>query len=137
MIRKSFRSVPVILASRLGRVRSDGGKPVEISASLDVAPAVVFDAMVLPGGDDAASAMAANGRVLEFLRDQHRHCKPILVLGEAMQVLEKAGVPATLPSGKPDPGLIVGEDAGAVGAFIKAVAKHRHYDRESEPQPVA
>ena len=129
-------AVPVILASRLGRVESDAGNPVEISASLDVAPSVVFDAMVLPGGDDAARAMSANGRILEFLRDQHRHCKPILVLGAARQVLEKAGVPAALPSGQPDPGLIVGEDAGAVGAFIKALAKHRHYERESEPEPV-
>ena len=130
-------AVPVILGSRLGRVQNDAGEPVEISASLDVAPAVVFDAMVLPGGDAAAAAMSRNGRVLEFLRDQHRHCKPILVLGAATQVLDKAGVPAALPSGKPDPGMIVGEDGAAIDAFIAAVAKHRHYERESEPEPVA
>ncbi|HEX6164611.1 MAG TPA: catalase, partial [Vicinamibacterales bacterium] len=129
-------AVPVILGSRLGRVKSDGGKPVEISASLDVAPAVVFDAMVLPGGDAAAAAMSKNGRVLEFLKDQYRHCKPILVLGAATQVLESAGVPASLPNGKPDPGLIVGDGGSAVDAFINAVAKHRHYERESEPEPV-
>jgi len=129
-------AVPVILGSRLGRVKSDAGKLVEISASLDVAPAVVFDAMVLPGGDAAAAAMSKNGRVLEFLKDQYRHCKPILVLGAATQVLEKAGVPAALSSGKADPGLIVGKDGAAVDAFINAVAKHRHYERDLEPEPV-
>ena len=129
-------AVPVILGSRLGRVKNESGKPIEISASLDVAPAVVFDAMVLPGGDQAAAAMSANGRVLEFLKDQYRHCKPILVLGAATQVLERAGVPASLPSGKADPGLIVGDNGAAIDAFVNAVAKHRHYERESEPPAV-
>ncbi|HEX4914143.1 MAG TPA: hypothetical protein VFV51_09310, partial [Vicinamibacterales bacterium] len=80
--------------------------------------------------------MSKNGRVLEFVKDTYRHCKPILVVGEASRVLEAAGVPASLPSGKPDSGLIVSDGApNAASAFIKAIAKHRHYERESEPVP--
>ena len=102
-------AVPITLGARLGRVKSDRGKPIEIGAPIDAAPSVVFDAMVLPDGEAAAAALAKNGRVLEFLKDHYRHCKPILVLGASTQVLDAAGVPATLPNGKPDPGLIVGE----------------------------
>src|SRR5687767_10997365 len=120
-------AVPVILGSRLGRVKSDGGKPIEISAPIDAAPSVVFDALVLPDGNASAAAMAANGRVLEFLKDTYRHCKPIMVVGAASRVLEAAGVPATLPDGKADPGLIVSKRAGdSTTAFIKAIAMHRH-----------
>jgi catalase len=131
-------AVPIVLGARLGRVQSTTGKPVEIGAPLDVAPAVEFDAAIFPDGEAAARALAANGRALEFLKDQYRHCKPVLVLGAAAALLKAAGVPRTLPSGNNDPGLIVGAaaDASAVEAFIKAVARHRHYERESEPVPV-
>ena len=72
-------AVPITIGSRLGRVKSDRGKPVEIGAPIDAAPSVVFDALVLPDGAAAAGALAKNGRVLEFLKDTYRHCKPILV----------------------------------------------------------
>ncbi len=126
-------AVPITLGARLGRVKPDRGKPIEIGAPIDAAPAVVFDAMVLPDGEAAAAALAKNGRVLEFLKDQYRHCKPILVLGASTEVLDAAGVPTALPNGKPDPGLIVAKGGDATEAFIKAIAKHRHYERESDP----
>ena len=126
-------AVPITIGARLGRVKPDRGKPIEIGAPIDTAPSVVFDALVLPDGDGAASVLAKNGRVLEFLKDTYRHCKPILVLGASAQVLKAAGVPTTLPNGKPDPGIIVGKGGDATSAFIKAIAKHRHYERETDP----
>ncbi len=128
-------AVPIMLGAKLGRVQPDRGKPIEIGASLEVAPSVVFDALVLPDGEAAAATLAANGRVLEFVKDTYRHCKPILAIGAASNVLEAAGVPITLPTGKPDPGLLVG-DAESVDAFVKAVALHRHYERETDPPRV-
>ena len=63
--------------------------------------------VVLPDGADAVERLAADGRMLEFVKDQYRHCKPILVLGAASALLDKAGIPPTLPTGEADPGLIV------------------------------
>jgi catalase len=43
-------------------------------------------------------------------------------------------MPATLPSGEPDPGILfagAGEDMAA--SFIAAVARHRHPERDSDP----
>jgi catalase len=77
--------------------------------------------------------------MLEFLKDQYRHCKTILVLGAATALLEKAGVPPALPSGKADPGLIVGPPEGtdaAVTRFTAALAAHRHFARETDPPRV-
>jgi catalase len=127
-------AVPVFVAPRLGEIATDGDA-IQADASLEVAPAVVFDAMVIVDGGDAARTLAANGRALEFLKDQYRHCKPIMVLAGALPVLDKAGIPRALPNGKPDTGLILGSGDGEppVDAFIRAVAAHRHFDRESDP----
>ncbi len=88
------------------------------------------------GGDGAAGALAQNGHAVEFLKNQYRHCKPILLLGAARDLLERAGIPGTLPSGADDAGLLLhhADDTGRRGAgIIAAVAKHRHFEREIDP----
>jgi len=48
----------------------------------------------------------------------------------------RALAPAILPSGKPDPGLIRLEDGqldDGIAQFIEAIAKHRHFARETDP----
>ena len=92
--------MPRFLGPRLGAVAGAGGEPIEVDAPVAATPSVLFDAVVLPDGAGAVRALAADGRVLEFLKDQYRHCKPILALGAASALLEKAGIPATLPSGE-------------------------------------
>ena len=44
-----------------------------------------------------------------------------------------------LPSGKPDPGLLLfGSDDvdAALKAFVAALSKHRHFERETDPPRV-
>ncbi|MBY0497983.1 MAG: catalase [Cyanobacteria bacterium] len=125
---RSEGAVPVFVAPKLGAVRPASGKPMQADASLEVAPAVVFDAVAVCDGEASAAALAANGRATEFLKDQYRHCKAIFVGAAAAQVVEKAGIPMQLPTGDPDSGIVT-----AVDAFIAAVAMHRHYARESDP----
>jgi catalase len=129
-------AVPIVLGARLGRVQSDAGKPIEIGATLDTTPAVLYDALVVPDGDAAVAALTGNGRALEFVKDIYRHCKAILALGAATQLLQAAGIPSALPNGKADPGLITGDAGETIDAFVKAIAQHRHFARESEPVPV-
>ena len=75
--------------------------------------------------------------MLEFIKDQYRHCKPILALGEGRQLLAACGIGATLPDGQADPGIVAGETAkDAGGAFIAAIAAHRHFGRETDPPRV-
>jgi len=128
-------AVPVFVAPRLGAVRPAKGAAMQADASLEIAPSVLFDAVAVVDGDESAVTLAVNGRATEFLKDQYRHCKAMLISGGAQIVIEKAGIPATLPTGDPDPGMIVasGGDRRALDAFIAAVAQHRHYMRESDP----
>jgi catalase len=95
---------------------------------------VLYDALALPDGTEAVSTLRADGRTLEFIKDQYRHCKPILALGASTALLAACGIQKALPDGRPDPGLIVASDvAKAAGDFVAAIAKHRHFSRETDP----
>jgi catalase len=129
-------AVPRFVGLRLGAVRTEEGDEIDAEITLETAPAVVFDAMVIPDGE-AADIIAGSGPALEFVKDQYRHCKTILALGEGRRVLDAARVPLELPGGETDPGLLLGGDANKVAKpFIEAVAKHRHLERYSDPPRV-
>jgi catalase len=131
-------AVPRFLSTRLGAVTSTSGNPIEVDASLEATPSVLYDALIVPSGADAIAQLRADGRTLEFIKDQYRHCKPILALGDGAQLLEACRVSVSLPSGDPDTGLIVAatDAKGVADDFIAALAKHRHYPRETDPPRV-
>jgi catalase len=132
-------AVPRFVGIKLGRVKSAGGDPLEVEISMETAPSVLWDAMIVPPGDSAADALSQAGHALEFLKDQYRHCKPILLLGAATALRDAAGIPPVLPSGDADPGLLQfgdGDTSAAIPAFIHALTKHRHFGRETDPPRV-
>ena len=132
-------AVPRIVGARLGRVRSAKGESLEVEVTMEAAGAALYDALVVPSGDAAAVALGKLGQALDFIKEQYRHCKPILALGAGSDLLENAGIPSTLPSGDPDPGLIFSRDENAAKAlrgFIEAIAQHRHFAREMDPPGV-
>jgi catalase len=118
---------------RLGSVETDGGEALEVDATLENTPAVLFDAAILPDGETAASALGADGQTVEFMQNMFRHGKTILAIGAGRDLLSAAGIPTE----ESDPGLLVA-DAGEVDeeAFIKAVARHRHPERDRDPPAV-
>ena len=132
-------AIPRFVGPQLGSVQTADGKALEVEVTLEATPAVLYDAMAVSLGREAVTALANIGLATEFIKDQYRHCKPILVMGAGKDLVESAGVPATLPSGKPDPGLIRVENGqldDGIAQFIAAIAKHRHFARETDPPAV-
>jgi catalase len=130
---------PRLVGQHLGEVRALNDKPLDVEVTFEATPSVMYDAVVLPPGEAASAALAKNGRVLEFLRDQYRHDKPFLVLGAGRLLVAAAGIPGSLPNGEPDPGLIVADPGGlnaALAAFKTALARHKVYVRETDPPRV-
>jgi catalase len=124
-----------LLSSRLGSVSTEDGESFEVDATLENSPSVLFDGVVLPDGLEAIEQLAGDGHTLEFIKDQYRHCKTILALGASSALLEKAGISRELMNAAQDPGLLAAESGAALDplAFIAALSKHRHPERDRDP----
>jgi catalase len=133
-------AVPRFVGVKMGRVATTSGDSIDLEVSIEAAPSVVWDAMVVVDGDGSSEELSESGHVIEFLKDQYRHCKPIMLLGTARMLIDKAGIDADLVSGEPDRGLLLFEGdnnvEAAVSAFIQALLKHRHFERETDPPRV-
>jgi len=135
-------AAPRFVGARLGRVTPADGDPIDVEVSMEAMPSVLWDGLVLPAGDAAQTTLASLGQAKEFLKDQYRHCKPILVLGGSTTLLDAASIPQTLPDGSADPGLVLegatdGADGGSPAvAFMSALARHRVFARETDPPAV-
>jgi catalase len=129
-------AAPRYVAQKLGIVTPESGDPIAVDVTLEAAPSVLFDAVILTDGG-AAMTLASDGNAVQFVKDAYRHCKPILSLGSGGVVfLERAGIPQVLPDGGEDPGVLQGAAADAAGAaerLAAALGRHRFFERETDP----
>ena len=131
-------AMPRFVSKRIGSVKTAEGGTLEVDASFENAPGFLFDAVVLPDGDQAVASLALDGQAIEFIKDQYRHCKPMLVLGAGKDLLARAEIPPTMVNGGADPGLTFesGDVATATTTFVAGIARHRHPERETDPPMV-
>ena len=123
-----------LVGPRVGPFTAADGTVLEAEASFENEPSVLFDGLVLPGGDGAFAKLADHALVQEYIKDQYRHLKTVLAMGSGVALVEAAGVP------------VDGEDAGLLlhargkadpsAAFIAALGRHRHYARDRDPPRV-
>lgn len=127
--------VPRILSTKLGKLETAEGKTINVEATLETMPGVLFDGMVIAEGEQSVANLALNAHTCEFLQNQYRHCKPILVPNTARSLLQKAGIEEVLSDGNPDPSLFIADDDAYdnIEAFISALGKPRDHSRETDP----
>ncbi len=125
-------AVPRLVGSMLGKVKTADGSALDVEVSLEAGPSVLYDGLIVPDGAKAVEALARNAHAIDFVREQYRHCKPILAIGAGETLLDKAMVPKALPDGSIDPGLFIGDLDG----FKQALAGHRAFARETDPPMV-
>ena len=129
-------AVPRLMGVRIGPCTTSEGEALDADVSLENEPGILFDGMIVPDGADAMGALRADARALDHLKEQYRHCKALLLFGDGDALLDAAGIPATLPDGASDPGLVFAGDAAAGIADYIGVAGRRHWARETDPPRV-
>lgn len=110
-----------IVAPRLGSLKTAKGAAVKIDFSLLGAGSVLFDAVYVPGGKRSVETLKGDARAIHFADEAFKHCKTIAVTGEGAELLRASR------AGVADEDVIVNKDAQA---FIKAIARHRHWTRQ-------
>ena len=94
-----------LVGPRIGAIKTADGEAVQADASMENAPAFLFDALVLPSGKAAVTALSQHPFTMAFVKDQYLHGKPLLALGQAQALIDAAGPPSRkCPNGETDPG---------------------------------
>ncbi|MDI1460665.1 catalase [Catellatospora sp. KI3] len=128
-----------------GVVRTAEGGTLPVTRAMVTAASVLYDAVVVPDGDEAVSQLIGDGLALQFVAEAYKHAKPLIVLGLGDRMVEAARLPVYATSdrvegesSKPIAAALDGVVFLAPGAQVddrftkdvfEAIAAHRHYDR--------
>ena len=134
----SAGGVPRFVGHQLGQIATQNGAAIDIEISFEAGPSVLYDAVAIPDGQAGVDRLCRNPMAVDFVRQQYKHCKPLLALGAAADLLAQAQIPTTLPDGSLD-GAILGIDNStvemAIAAFVKVLGEPRALQRELQPEP--
>ncbi len=129
-------AVSRLVATRLGHVTASDGTALQVDLTMENTPSAAFDGIILPDGDVAVASLLRDPHTCDYVKDQYRHCKTLLVGPASDAILQACGITASLATGEPDEGIIQGvtdAEGGALHAFVSALAAHRHFAREAHP----
>jgi catalase len=120
----------------LGTISTSEGNTLDVEITLEASPSVLYDAMVVPDRPNCMDVLRENAQALEFIREQYRHCKAILVVGNGVNLLAAADVSGQLPDGSIDLAIVKTDEQSlddGLERFKTAMAAHRLYLRETDP----
>jgi catalase len=140
-----------VIAPRLGILSGVKGSQVPIDFSFLTAGSVLFDAVYVPGGEQSVEVLKGDAKALVFVGEAYLHCKTIAATDAGAELLLAAhlGQDKTAKSHaegvrSSEVGLLTGDEGIITGRgthmsqvaakFIKAMAQHRHWDRELKGQ---
>jgi len=116
------------VAPRLGAIKSADGKELTADYSFLTTASVLFDAVYVPGGAASVETLGGEADAYQFVDEAYRHCKAIAATGEGIAFVGDTFAGKT----EADEAVILENDAAkAAQNFIKAIAKHRNWNRET------
>lgn len=129
-----------------GSVKSSSGESVETDRSHITTASVLYDAIFIPGGKDV-SALKTQGDVIHFLNEAYKHCKPIGVTGEAVELFTFTNLVTGVHVATGDAaeaheenGIVTARSESQLADFVqkfkKAIQQHRHWEREKTSSAV-
>ena len=122
-----------IVAASLGVVTTSSGQQLGVDHTFVNMPSVMFDAVLVPGGAASVESLVRDGDAVHYALEAYKHCKPMCVIGEGVQLLRTLGLGAS-EQGPAVPGVLIGKNdppgrAQLAQDFIAAIARHRHWLR--------
>lgn len=113
------------IAPKLGKILSNKKNEIAADMTFFNCSSVLFDAVYVIGEEKCAVELSKEAEAIHFINEAFRHCKAIGADGSVERFLKQTYI--YLQGKTHDAGLITDGD---VDSFIKAVAKHRFWERE-------
>lgn len=118
-----------IVAPHSGMLKTSSGEELKIDNSFITTGSIVFDAVYVPGGDKSIAALKEEGDAIHFLDEAYMHCKPIGTEG-GLGLLEETRFWKKIAANELSEKGVIVEKVDNTMNFIKAVGKHRFWNRE-------
>lgn len=133
----SAGAVCKVISGQLGTVSTQGGKQLAVDHTFAAMPSVMFDAVLIPGGDESVTTLCGLGEAVHFVLEAYKHCKTICALNEGTRLLATLGFGAEKnadPVCVPTPGILLTDAQNVLEGLvtpdlIAAISHHRHWDR--------
>lgn len=134
---------PEIISMHLGIITSTDGQQLEVGKNYLTAASVMYDAVYIPGGQKNVNTLISQGDSLHFVNEAFKHAKAIGATNEGVDLLEASNIQGVSTAGKDTQGDLITElgvvtirkeaDMSAfTQEFIKAIAQHRHWARQTQ-----
>ncbi|MCU4754004.1 catalase [Halobacteria archaeon AArc-curdl1] len=133
-----------IVSKLLGDKEPENGDAIEADKSHVTTGSILFDAILVPGGEEHAESLKTQGDAKQFLLEAFKHKKPIAALGAGIDVLEAVELPDIELADDGDGqvsehGVVTNRSSDDLAefadAFVEAIAAHRHWDRSDSEVP--
>lgn len=126
-----------LVSMQLGSVGTLNGKQLSIDHTFSNMPSVMFDAILIPGGEESIATLSGQGEAVHFVLEAYKHCKTICAVNEGALLLATLGfaVKKDLESiDVPTAGVLLADarkvlDGQVSLDFIAAISLHRHWER--------
>ena len=136
-----------IISKDLGIKTGADGRQLEASNNYITAGSIMYDAVYVPGGQQSAASLAAQGDTLHFVNEAFSHAKAIGATNEGVDLLVSSQIKGVALAGTDNYGQPVTElgvvtirntsDMNSfIREFIKAIVRHRHWARQKQKQVV-
>ncbi|WP_028665158.1 catalase HPII [Runella zeae] len=131
-------AVVEVIAPKLGYILSENNKSIKVDKSFLTTASVLYDAVYIPGGMNSTATLVAEADAIHFLNEAFKHCKAIAADAFSLPVLKETYFGKYLPanhkkSSQMVEGVLVHDDSEVLRAeFIKAIARHRFWEREKK-----
>jgi len=125
-----------LVGVRLGMVTTEGGELIEVDVTMENTPSAAFDGMILPSKKSAVAALLADVHGRDYVMDQYRHCKTLLVPAAAVPMLPHTGATGADAHASADDGIVTSGKAvteADLVTFVTALSAHRHFMRLAVP----
>lgn len=125
-----------VVSSSLGMLPSEEGDSLEVQQTFLTADSVIYDAAFVAGGENSVTALKENQDAVDFIRQAHKHYKPLGFVNEGADIAITSGIDYLEQEPRKicrQAGVVCVTNAETMidfnDAFIESISMHRHWDR--------